>query len=88
MNHQPGCPRLQAWDHSEWEAPCACEVNPLGCIPMPLGYRLERLDDHWIWVEIRTERESVVFCDRWMAYRDAVTDSERMVKFPSGDEIA
>lgn len=24
MEHQPGCPRLEAWDHGEWDAPCTC----------------------------------------------------------------
>ena len=25
-DHKPGCPRLQAWDLSEWEVPCLCDT--------------------------------------------------------------
>ena len=25
--HEPGCPRLLAWDHGEFEAPCTCAFD-------------------------------------------------------------
>ena len=60
----------------------------LGFQRMPLGYELWQLDSgHWMWVETRTGRESVIDVNRWRIYQGAVADSNRMVKFPCGCEI-
>lgn len=62
--------------------------NALGFVRMPLGYDLVQLDSgHWMWVEQRTERESCIHWNKWWIYHSAIEDSQRMVKFPSGEEI-
>ena len=62
--------------------------SPLGAIRLPLGYHMAKnTDGYWYWTEKRTERTSEVYADRWQCYRDAKKDSERMVEFPTGEEV-
>ena len=49
----------------------------LGCVRMPPGYHLVRVDDHWMWVHPETDRESVIHWDRWSIYRGAVEDARK-----------
>lgn len=61
--------------------------DALGFVKMPQGYELWQIDNHWMWMETRTQRESEIHWNKWAIYRSAQRDSERLVQFPSGEEI-
>lgn len=55
------------------------EDAALGCVRMPPGYLLVRVDDHWMWVHPETDRESCIHWDRWAIYRGAAEDARKRV---------
>ena len=39
--------------------------DALGFVKMPQGYELWQIDNHWMWMETRTQRESEIHWNKW-----------------------
>lgn len=39
--------------------------------PLPPGYEVERVEDHWVWVRLADDAESPIHRNHWACWRGA-----------------